>query len=80
MTNPPEDASLPTDREGLTAEIADIQEKVDACLFEIKSLMDAEDPAAGVDHAGAIHEAKQRHMVLRYRKELCQARLKRLDA
>lgn len=78
MTSLLDDASLPTDAPGLTAELADLESRLSFCRAEIQRLMDAEDPAAGVFHSAAIHEAKQLLMMLRYQKDLRAARLNRL--
>lgn len=78
MTSLLDDASLPTDAPGLTAELADLEGRLSVCRAEIQRLMDAEDPSAGVFHSTAIHEAKQLLMMLRYQKDLRAARLNRL--
>lgn len=78
MTNPLDDASLPTDAPGLTADLAELETRLTACRAEIQRLMDAENPAAGICHSAAIHEAKQLLMMLRYQKDLRAARLNRL--
>lgn len=78
MTNLLDDASLPTDITGLETQIGELDARMTACRASIGDLMAAENPAAGVFHAEAIHEAKQLLMMLRYQKELREARLGRL--
>lgn len=78
MTDLLDDASLPNDVPGLEAEIAVAEKAMAVCREKIKSLIAAEDPAAGLFHAKAIHELKQRLMMLRYQKDLRAARLGRL--
>ncbi|MDL2316599.1 hypothetical protein LJC59_05900 [Desulfovibrio sp. OttesenSCG-928-A18] len=78
MTNQPEDESLPTDIPGLEVALAGLEERLAHSASTIRELMESEDPARGVFHAAAIHEAKQAHMVLRYRQDFCRARLARL--
>lgn len=73
-----DDASLPTDRHGLEAQVAEIDKKLEANQETIRALMAAEDPLKGVFHAAEIHEAKQLGMMLRYQKELRQVRLRAL--
>lgn len=73
-----DDASLPTDPDGLEAEIVEAERRMAACRDEIKSLMAAEKPAEGLFHAEAIHALKQQLMMLRYQKDLRAARLGRL--
>jgi hypothetical protein len=75
-----DDASLPTDIPALKAEIAVLERKMRDCAVRIKELMAGEDPAAGIFHAPAIHEAKQLLMMLRYQKELRTARINRRNA
>lgn len=74
-----DDALLPTDREGLEAELAEIDKRLLENQAKIKSLMDAENPSDGVFFAAEIHEAKQRSMLLRYQKDLRTARLNALN-
>ena len=71
-----DDASLPTDPEGLREQLLMLEERLAACEADIKALMSQEDPAAGLEHAAAIHEAKQLKMMLRYQKDLRQVRLR----
>jgi hypothetical protein len=73
-----DDESLPADQTGLEAEIAEVERRMEACRAEARALMASEDPQAGIFHARAIHESKQRHMMLRYQKDLRVARLNRL--
>jgi hypothetical protein len=73
-----DDASLPTDEEGLQAQMAELDRRLAENQGRVQELMRAEDPAAGVFHAEAIHEAKQLAMMLRYQKELRQVRLNAL--
>ena len=75
-----DDASLPTDAPGLTTELAELETRLAACRAEIQRLMKAEDPAGGVFHSGAIHQAKQLLMMLQYQKDLRTVRLNRLSA
>ena len=74
-----DDASLPTDAPGLTAELAELETRLAACRTEIQQLMKAEDPAGGIFHSGAIHQAKQELMMLQYQKDLRTVRLNRLS-
>lgn len=78
MTSLLDDASLPTDREGLEADIKEIDKRLAENQAKIQALMDAEDPASGVFHAADIHEAKQLSMMLRYQKDLRTVRLNAL--
>ncbi len=78
MTSLLDDASLPTDEPGLTAELAELETRLALCQDEIRRLMGAEDPVAGVFHSAAIHEAKQLLMMLRYQKDLRVARRNQL--
>ena len=73
-----DDASLPTDAAGLEKEMAEAEQRMNACQDEIRSLMAREDPAGGIFHAEAIHEMKQLLMMLRYQRELRSAKLNRL--
>ena len=73
-----DDASLPTDAPCLTTELAVLESRLAACRAEIQRLMKAEDPAGGVFHSGAIHQAKQLLMMLQYQKDLRTVRLNRL--
>ena len=75
-----DDASLPTDPQGLADQLAEVEKRMQACQAEIQRLMRAEDPGAGVFHAAAIHQAKQLLMMLRYQKDLRSARLNQLRA
>lgn len=70
-----DDASLPTDRPGLEAQLAEIENKLEMNLETIRGLMASEDPRKGIFYAAEIHEAKQLGMMLRYQKELRRARL-----
>lgn len=74
-----DDASLPNDGPGLEAEIAEAEQRMAACRQEIVKLMAEEEADADLSHAGAIHELKQRLMMLRYQKDLRLARLGRLS-
>ena len=78
MTTLLDDASLPADREGLEADIREIDKPLQESHQHIQALLRDEDPAAGVFHASAIHEAKQTAMMLRYQKKLRQVRLNAL--
>ena len=73
-----DDASLPTDAAGLTAEIARIEQQQSECAARIRELMAAEDPQKGVHSAKDIHEAKQLKMMLQYQKDLRVARMRQL--
>lgn len=75
-----DDASLPTDADGLRAQILILEERLQNCEQDIKDLMAGEAPAQGLDNAAAIHEAKQIKMMLRYQKDLRQVRLNLLMA
>jgi len=72
----PED--IPGDQPGLETRIRELEAAMASCSEYIRSLMALEDLENGVSHAAAIHEAKQRHMQLRYLKDVCVARLSRL--
>lgn len=78
MTNLLDDASLPTDAPALEAELAELEERLQACQNDIRQLMAAEDPARGIWHATSIHEAKQTIMMLRYQREVRATRLRLL--
>lgn len=67
----------PFDAEGQRAELAEVEARLAACEAEIRLLMEREDPAAGRFLAEEIHAAKQLRMELRYRRDLCAARLRR---
>ena len=77
-TSPLDDASLPTDKEGLEEEIAELQRRLDANRQKIQTLMAEEDTKKGIFHAAAIHEAKQTGMILSYQKELREVRPNRM--
>ena len=72
-------AEIPGDIPGLEKAVGSVGGGVAAKRGAIRALLRSEDPAAGVFHAAAIHEAKQEHMALRYRRDFCQARLRRLS-
>lgn len=73
-----DDASLPTDIQGLEAQIAEVRQRQDHCLARIRELMDDEDPGRGVFHAAAIHEARQLKMMLQYQHDVRVAKRNRL--
>ena len=73
-----DDALLPTDIEGLEAQIADVRLRQENCLARIRELMNAEDPALGICHAAAIHEARQLKMMLQYQHDVRVAKRNRL--
>ena len=73
-----DDALLPTDRDGLEAQIADIDRRLQENLESIRALMAAEKPGEGVFLASEIHEAKQLSMLLRYQKDVRTVRLNAL--
>ena len=73
-----DDTALPGDAPALKLQIADVEARQQACLAHIRALVASEDPAKGIFHAAAIHEAKQRKMMLQYQKDLRIARLNRL--
>ena len=73
-----DDASLPTDRDGLEAQIADIDRRLRENLESIRTLMAAEKPGEGIFLASEIHEAKQLSMLLRYQKDVRTVRLNAL--
>lgn len=75
-----DDASLPTDPDGLRAQIQLLEERLQSCEQNIKTLMAEEYPAQGLDNAAAIHEAKQIKMMLRYQKDLRRVRLNQMAA
>lgn len=75
MANLLDDASLPTDREGLLAQIEEIERRLAENQETIKRLMEAENPGKGIFHASEIHEAKQLSMMLRYQKDIRTVRL-----
>lgn len=72
--------AIPADIPGLEKHLADVELLLSNAQNSIRELMAREDPARGIFHAEAIHEAKQRHMQLRYVKDFCAARLARLRA
>ena len=78
MTSLLDDASLPTDIEGLEAQITDVRQRQEQCLARIRELMDAEDPARGIYHAAAIHEERQLKMMLKYQHDVRVAKRNRL--
>lgn len=78
MTDLLDDASLPNDVDGLTAEIAEAQKRIAACGDKIEELLRAERPAEGLFHAAEIHRLKQLRMMLRYQVDLRTARANRL--
>lgn len=78
MTSLLDDASLPTDPEGLLAEITELDTRIASCQMELKRLTAEEDFAVGIFRAEEIHEVKQLHMALRYQKDLRAARRNRL--
>lgn len=80
MTSLLDDASLPTDIPGLEADLAELERRTADCQTRIRELMAAEDPAAGIFHAPAIHETKQLLMMLRYQRDLRLAHRNRLRA
>ncbi|MDL2267582.1 hypothetical protein LJC46_06305 [Desulfovibrio sp. OttesenSCG-928-G15] len=79
MTRPlQEEESLPTDEPGLTGCIASAEAEMAEMQTQIKNLMAEEDPGRGIVHASAIHDTKQRYMMLRYKRDFCAARLARI--
>ena len=72
--------SIPDSPADLEALLADLDARLEQSGRTIRELMAAENPAAGVFHAAAIHEAKQQHMQLRYMQDLCRAKRVRLCA
>ncbi|MCL1939045.1 MAG: hypothetical protein FWG04_00080 [Desulfovibrionaceae bacterium] len=81
VLSPTEQAEdIPEDQPGLEARIRELEAAIAACNAHTCSLMDQEDPAKGIFHAAAIHASKQRHMQLRYLKDICVARVSRLRA
>lgn len=77
MTHLLDDALLPTDPDGLRAEITELDTRLAACDAEVRLLMQQEDPATGRWCAAEIHEKKQLRMMLRYQRDLRTARLNR---
>ena len=73
-----DDALLPTDRDGLETQIADIDRRLQENFETIRTLMAAETPGEGVFLASEIHEAKQLSMLLRYQKDVRTVRLNAL--
>lgn len=79
---PPKELSsddFPGDRPGLEAALAALEREEGEWSAYIKTLSALEDQAAGVYHAAPLHEARQYRMVIRYRKDFCKARLRRLS-
>ncbi len=72
----PDDA-LPESLPELEARLSELEAHIAVCQKHIRLLMAEEDPAAGIFRAAPLHAAKQRHMQLRYVRDLCAARLKR---
>lgn len=75
----PDDASLPTDREGLSAQLVLIEVEQAALAAELRRLMDAEDPAQGLFHAKEINQLRHNKIMLEFQRRLRVARLNRLD-
>ena len=75
-----DDASLPTDPDGLRAQLLILEERLQRCEQDIKDLMADENHEQGHTNAAAIHEAKQIKMMLRYQKDLRTVRLNQLKA
>ncbi|WP_243440123.1 hypothetical protein [Fundidesulfovibrio soli] len=59
-------------------EIASFQAEMEAVSAEIKRLMAAEDPSAGVSHAGEIHAARQEKLRLEFEIKFRKGRISRL--
>ena len=74
-----DDASLPSDREGLTAELALVEAEQAALVIELRRLMDAEDPGQGIFHAKEINDLRQKKVMLEFQRQLRAARINRLD-
>ena len=75
-----DDASLPQNKAELEAEIAIINTELDETDAALRTLLAAEDPAAGVFYAQDIHTLRQKKLMLMTRKELRQVRIRRLLA
>lgn len=74
-----DDASLPTDLEGLRAELAIVEAEQAALAIELRRLMDAEDPANGIFHAKEINQLRQNKTMLEFQRQLRAARINRLS-
>ena len=81
MTNktPPVEESLPTDIEGVTRALQETEAAEALCREQVKTLMDKEDLARGINHAAKIHELKQEGATLKFTREFLKSRLTRLQ-
>ncbi|MDR2892064.1 MAG: hypothetical protein LBV80_03115 [Deltaproteobacteria bacterium] len=70
---------LPEDQDGLEKRLAELADELVACQTRIRELSAAENPATGVFFAAEIHAARQNKLVLEFKKQLCRARLNRLN-
>lgn len=71
--------SFPEDIPALRAALDDLGGREELWNTYIKELSALEDPARGVYYAAELHEARQYRMMLRYRKDFCLARIRRLE-
>ncbi|MFP5239058.1 MAG: hypothetical protein ACLGQW_04420 [Acidobacteriota bacterium] len=60
------------------SEIATFQAQMEGVLAEIKRLMAAEDPAAGISRASEIHAARQEKLRLEFEIKFRKGRINRL--
>lgn len=74
-----DDASLPTDRAGLNAELSIVEAELADLVAELRGLMNAENPAQGIFHAREINQLRQNKIKLEFQRQLRVARINRLD-
>ncbi len=73
-----DDASLPSNIEGLEEELLEVKHRQQLCQSLISDLMNKEDHTKGVFFAKEIHEARQLKMMLQYQHDLRTAKANRL--
>ncbi len=69
----------PEDLEGLKDVLKAAEAKINDCQRHIKALTRGENPADGTYYAQQIHVAKQLKMMAKYQRDLCAARIRRLE-
>lgn len=70
---------FPEDISALEVRLDELGEEEKLWNAYIKELSALENPARGVFYATELHEARQYRMVVKYRRDFCLARLKRLN-
>lgn len=70
---------MPQTKPELEAEIAIIDRELDETDAALRTLLAAEDPAAGIFYAQDIHNLRQKKLMLMTRRELRQVRIRRLQ-